>query len=97
MISLFQQSDGIINPIIVLDNHFGEKIDGLFIANNRWLISVSIDGTVCVSDIIDEDIDRKFQALKRRRARVPIIQKRRFERTMKTIDKQRTKGRRLSI
>lgn len=46
IISLFQKSEGDINPVILLDSHFGNNITGLFFAGNRFLFSISEEGTV---------------------------------------------------
>ncbi len=97
IISLFQQRDGVVHPVIVIDNHFGEKIEGLFIANHRYLISVSHDGTLCVTDLMEKSIERKFNSVHRRKKRVHPRVKRRFDKKIRAFEKDRVTKRRASI
>lgn len=46
IVSLFQRSEGRANPVIVMDFHFGNTITGLFFASNKYLFSISEEGTV---------------------------------------------------
>lgn len=46
IVSLFQKAEGNANPIIVLDSHFGNTITGLFFASNKYLFSISEEGTL---------------------------------------------------
>jgi hypothetical protein len=46
IVSLFQKSEGNMSPIIVIDSHFGNQINGLFFANNKFLFSISEEGTL---------------------------------------------------
>ncbi len=51
----------------------------MFVAHNRYLISVGDDGTVCITELIQHELERKVEAAQRRRSRVHNIHKRRFE------------------
>ena len=55
------------NPILVIDSHYGEPISNLFLASERYLISVSEDGTATVTDLLDREIEIKFDAVRRRK------------------------------
>jgi len=46
IVSLFQKSEGNVNPVVLLDCHFGNNITGLFFASNRFLFSISDEGTL---------------------------------------------------
>lgn len=46
IVSLFQKSEGNMNPIIVIDSHFGNQVTGLFFAGNKFLFSISEEGTL---------------------------------------------------
>ena len=58
---LFQLKDGLANPIVGIDSHFGEKVTGLFVACHRYLFSVSVDGTVCITNLLDKELEYKFK------------------------------------
>jgi hypothetical protein len=46
IVSLFQKAEGNMSPIIVIDSHFGNQITGLFFASNKFLFSISEEGTL---------------------------------------------------
>ena len=53
----FQRHEAKVNPILVIDSHMGLPISGLFVADKKYLISASSDGTVCVTDLLHPTIE----------------------------------------
>jgi len=83
IVSLFQISEGDINPIIIIDSHFGNQVNGLFFANNKYLFSISEEGTLCITKISSHIINDHFHQLKEYRASISPIQRKRFDRKIK--------------
>lgn len=97
IVSLFQKSEGVANPIIVIDSHFGNTITGLFFANNKYLFSISEEGTLCVTKITSPMLNAHFENLANNKSRVLSIQKRRFDKMVRGIQKDYKKKRRASF
>lgn len=97
IVSLFQRSEGLANPIIVMDSHFGNQINGLFFANNKYLFSISEEGTLCVTKITSGMLETHFEALSKYKSKVTSIQKRRFDKLFRNIQKDYKHRRRASF
>ena len=94
IVSLFQKSEGNPNPIIVIDCHFGNKISGLFFASNKFLFSISEEGTLCVTKISDNSLKGAMEKLNMHKSNITSIQKRRFDKQLKNIIKDKKHKRR---
>ena len=83
IVSLFQKSEGNSNPIIAIDSHFGNQINGLFFASNKFLFSISEEGTLCITKISNPVINEHFTQLEKINSKVLPIQRKRFDRKIK--------------
>ena len=97
MASLFQKSEGNPNPVVLMDFHFGNTITGLFFASNKYLFSISEEGTVCITHISSSIIRDHFEQLEEFKSKVTPIQKKRFDRQIKDIQKDYKNKRRASF
>jgi hypothetical protein len=97
IISLFQRSEGDINPVIIIDSHLGNQVTGLFFASNKYLFSISEEGTVCITRITDSILHDHFEALHNFKSKVTPIQRRRFDKQLKGIGKDHKNKRRASF
>lgn len=97
IISLFQRSEGDINPVILIDSHYGNQINGLFFASNKYLFSISEEGTLSITRITDSILHEHFEQLRQFKSKVTPIQRRRFDKQIKGINKDHKNRRRNSF
>ena len=97
IISLFQKCEGKANPAIMIDSHYGNTITGLFFASNKYLFSISEEGTVWITHILNTALQDQFEILEKITDKITPIEKRRFDRQMKDIQRDYRNKRRSSF
>ena len=97
IVSLFQRSEGKANPVILMDFHFGNMITGLFLASNKYLFSISEEGTVWITHISSHALQEKFDKLESFTTKITPIEKKRFDRQIKDIQRDYRSKRRSSF
>ena len=80
-----------------MDFHFGNNITGLFFASNKFLFSISEEGTVWVTHISSSILRDHFEQLEEFKSKVTPIQKKRFDKQIKDIQRDYKNKRRASF